>query len=303
MAKSFDDEQAPILFKTHEEILQRERFHANLQVEKGQLHRIVGGYDFDPDKKVICGLNSCNQPHQRGYVIATKAGDETICGNVCGERELGVEFEDMANRFVARVDIQNRQLTIRKLQETANARIEQATALKKEVDAVYTPLQEIRQAFRTDRDIDRVLTSLMRDGGTIRVRQKKTEIQRGLANEIGRANLQTIGIVRGIHALRDYALAANLIEKDVLGTISSVQQADVMELKAKALTELTSRINSLPAAITSVEKFISDARQFLTRETLYEIAKLKDMDGVREHKLAPILQKIAWRFYPFGPVS
>nr|WP_313657425.1 hypothetical protein [Achromobacter ruhlandii] len=301
MAKNLDD-QAPVLFKNHDEILQRERFHASLQVDKGQLDRIVGGYDFDPDKKLLCGLNGCNQPHQRGYVIATKAGDETICGNVCGQRELGVEFEDMANRFVARVDIQNRQLTIRKLQETAAARIEQANALKKEVDLVYGPLQEIRQAFRTDRDLDRVLTGLMRDGGTIRVRQKKTEIQRGLANEIGRENLETIGLVRGIHALRDYALAANLIDKDVLGTIKSVQQADVAEMKAKALTELTTQINGLPAAITSVEKFVSDAKLFLTRETLYEISKLKDMDGVREHKLTPILQKIAWRFYPPGPI-
>lgn len=287
-----------ILFKSHEEIIGRQNFLPQIQVADGDLDRIIGGYDFDREMQLRCGLNNCNQLHQRGYVIATKQGVETVCGNVCGARELGVDFTEMVARFTARVDEQNRQQSIQELQANASAYLEQCNALKRAVDAVYPALAEIRSAFRRDADINRAVELLMREGGRVRVHEELTEAQRQLAAETKqRANLQTIATVEGIDALRDYPRAANVLEHDLLATIKDVQKLDATSIKGRALNAMTAKITAFPASFTFLRQFLDDARTFLTTQNFMRLEKISKMGAVKEHKLVPILQKIAYRFY------
>ncbi|MDH1522552.1 hypothetical protein [Achromobacter mucicolens] len=286
-----------ILFKSYEEITGRESFQAQIQVANGDLDRIIGGYDFEREMQLRCGLNNCNQLHQRGYVIATKHGVETVCGNVCGARELGVDFTEMVARFTARVDEQKRRQTIQELQENAEASLAQCNALKRAVDAVYPALAEIRSELRRDTDINRSVELLIREGGRVRVVQQLTAAERELA--VGtkqRANLQTIATIEGIHALRDYPKAANVVD-ELLKTTKELQTLDATSVKGRKLSEYTAKINGFPASLAFLNQFLEDASAFLTPHNFGSMGKIAKMGAVKEHKLAPILQKIIHRFY------
>lgn len=287
-----------ILFKSHEEITGRANFLAQIQVATGDLDRIIGGYDFEREMQLRCGLNNCNQLHQRGYVIATKQGLETVCGNVCGARELGVDFTEMVARFTARVDEQKRRQTIQELQENAEASLAQCNDLKRAVDAVYPALAEIRSELRRDTDINRSVELLIREGGRVRVLQELTAAERELAaGTKQRANLQTIATIQGIHALRDYPKAANVVENDLLQTIKGLQKLDAASVKGRTLLEYTAKINGFPASFAFVNQFLEDAAAFLTPQNFGSLQKIARMGAVKEHKLAPILHKIIHRFY------
>ncbi len=287
-----------ILFKSHEEITGRENFQAQIQVANGDLDRIIGGYDFDREMQLRCGLNNCNQLHQRGYVISTKQGVETICGNVCGARELGVDFTEMVARFTARVDEQKRRQSIQELQQSAEVSLARCHALKRAVDSVYPALAEIRSALRRDTDINRATELLIREGGRVRVRQELTAAEQQLATDTKqRANLVTIATVQGINALRDYPKAANTIEHDLLATIQELQKLDAASVKGRALTAITTKINAFPSAFAFLDQFLEDAAAFLTPQNFGNLEHIAYMGSVKNHKLGPILHKVIYRFY------
>ncbi|WP_417219068.1 hypothetical protein [Achromobacter spanius] len=287
-----------ILFKSHEEIIGRENFQPQILVSNGDLDRIIGGYDFDPAMQLRCGLNNCNQLHQRGYVIATKQGVETVCGNVCGARELGVDFTEMAARFTTQVDEQKRQQSIHELQQNAHAYLEQCSAIKAKLDAVYPALSEIRSSLRRDAEINRAVDLVIREGGRIRVHEELSAAQRANAAATKqRANLQTIGTIQGVNALRDYPKAANVIENELLATIKEIQKLDPATTRGRVLNAIAAKINAFPAALVFLKGFLDDTQELLTSQNFEHFEKIARMGAVKAHKLTPILEKIAYHFY------
>lgn len=234
LERSFDgsfltESSGYLWFQNVAEIEQRPAYVAGLIAVKGDLSHLVGGYRFPADQEIHCGLNGCNQPHQKGYLIATKGGQETVCGNVCGSHHLGVDFDEMEARFSASVAQATKQQTVADLKEKATDWLGTVSTLERQLKSVYAPLQKIRQQFRQDRAADRLLSILLREGGTIKRQRELTKREREiLGNPKVRYTSEKVAQVRSVSVLDDYARMANVLAHDLRGNIEEVQRlADI----------------------------------------------------------------------------
>lgn len=92
-----NEEKELVRVETWEEITERPGFTDNLNPHEHKLSKIIGQYVFQ--NKISCGLSNCHTPHSRGYLVATKSGQETNIGKDCGKNYFGVDFVDMAAQF------------------------------------------------------------------------------------------------------------------------------------------------------------------------------------------------------------
>ncbi len=92
-----NEEKELVRVETWEEITERPGFTDNLNPHEHELSKIIGQYAFQ--NMISCGLSNCHTPHSRGYLVATKSGQETNIGKDCGKNYFGVDFVDMAARF------------------------------------------------------------------------------------------------------------------------------------------------------------------------------------------------------------
>jgi len=92
-----NEEKELVRVETWEEITERPGFTDNLDPNAHELSKIIGQYAFQ--NMIRCGLSNCHTPHSRGYLVATKLGQETNIGKDCGKNYFGVDFVDMAAQF------------------------------------------------------------------------------------------------------------------------------------------------------------------------------------------------------------
>ena len=79
-----------------EELLNRPKFKTSISGDV-ELDSVIGMYTAP--NKVICGLQSCKTPHNKGFVILTADGVETNIGQVCGKENFQLNFEKILNKI------------------------------------------------------------------------------------------------------------------------------------------------------------------------------------------------------------
>lgn len=79
-----------------EDVISMPGFRQKVDPKEIKLTAIRGVYQFE--EKVHCGL-TCNQPHNKGYIVQGESGVTTNVGNVCGKNHFGVDFTAMTSRF------------------------------------------------------------------------------------------------------------------------------------------------------------------------------------------------------------
>lgn len=80
-----------------DDILHRPGFNSDLDPTAHELEAIIGRYAFR--EYIPCGLSNCHTPHGKGYIAATKDGQETNIGKDCGKKYFGVDFEVLSAKF------------------------------------------------------------------------------------------------------------------------------------------------------------------------------------------------------------
>lgn len=94
-----------------QDILDRPDYLANVDPSAIQLESIVGSYVFS--EPVACGLSTCHQPHNRGYLVSTKGNVVTNIGNVCGKKHFSVDFQTLRNKFERDVRVKAQRESLR----------------------------------------------------------------------------------------------------------------------------------------------------------------------------------------------
>lgn len=285
-------------FRTVQEIEERPNFFAGLEIADGDLSHIIGAYRVPAVPRFRCGLNGCNQPHQKGFLIANKAGRETVCGNVCGRRRLGADFVELEARFDATVAQAQHQQKLSDLRSTATDSLKLIYQLENELKLVYGPIREIRQQFRQEKTADPLILNLIREGGTVKRSRELSQRERDVSgNPHAKAVLETIGQVRGVQALESYARIANVLDVELRGTVEAVMRIDdVTEVQGRKLTTLSSAIQRMPTKIAEIRAFLSIAAEFLEPANFEELVKIAQMDRANERRLRPIFEAIRSNF-------
>src|SRR5690606_7653159 len=95
MTAALDDFSLLVDLKGPSDLIDRPAYNPSLVATDSKLAEVLAPYHFDAPYP--CGLASCRQPHQHGYLVVTVDGIETNVGQDCGKRIFGDEFETKAN--------------------------------------------------------------------------------------------------------------------------------------------------------------------------------------------------------------
>ncbi len=95
MAASLDDFSLLVDLKEPSDLASRPAYRSPLDATDSKLAEVLAPYDFA--EPYPCGLSSCRQPHQHGFLVVTVDGVETNVGKDCGRRIFGEDFVIKAN--------------------------------------------------------------------------------------------------------------------------------------------------------------------------------------------------------------
>lgn len=82
------------------DLTRRPAYRSPLDATDSKLAEVLAPYDFA--EPYPCGLASCRQPHQHGFLVITVDKVETNVGKDCGRRIFGEDFAIKANLQAAR---------------------------------------------------------------------------------------------------------------------------------------------------------------------------------------------------------
>jgi hypothetical protein len=270
--------RTPIRFKTREEFTSRPNYVDSLVCAPDDLDYFVGKYEFTEPVKFECHLNGCKRPHWHGFVIATKDGRETHCGRDCGKREFGVPWENLEADFIReeKADIQ-RQLVTSTLVERA-VRLREALEIQAELSIACAAVKNIVDEINKDPAIARALNNAIASGGRI---LSKAKVDRAVASASGqksaRANLVSIGSIRGGRCVADYSQAGKSFQWKVVSFLEKLDDASVRLLEAKELEAVAKKLQESRETDRLMREFLEQANLFVSRENLDEILKLQQV--------------------------
>jgi hypothetical protein len=263
-------------------------FVANIDPKTVKLKEIIGSYTFDA--LIPCGLSTCHQPHGNGFLVAAADGRVTNIGRICGKRHFSVEFTQMSRVFLAVVrEQQNREFlgqlrnrlpniiaevsTIKTEQHGAawiNVRVNQLTGKS---TALPTPIfNAVRQAVRHGDGtlvIERVATKQEREERSAAVDVKGLEHLRRNAPFVIE---DRVGQLDGFAALAP-GNGLREILGDVEPFLTALLGADVENLPAKQLRELSKVGGELDANLERLRNVVAAGRRLLTRRNIGQLAR------------------------------
>lgn len=106
MSASLDDFSLLVDLKGPADLTCRPAYRSPLDATDSKLAEVLAPYDFA--EPYPCGLASCRQPHQHGFLVVTVDKVETNVGKDCGRRIFGKDFTIKANIQVARASRKRR---------------------------------------------------------------------------------------------------------------------------------------------------------------------------------------------------
>ncbi|WJJ93765.1 hypothetical protein [Neopusillimonas aromaticivorans] len=95
MTAAVDDFSLLVDLKGPADLIDGPAYNPSLVATDSKLAEVLAPYHFD--EPYPCGLASCRQPHQHGYLVITVDGTETNVGQHCGKTIFGDDFEIKAN--------------------------------------------------------------------------------------------------------------------------------------------------------------------------------------------------------------
>lgn len=280
----------PIAFASHEDITSRPQWRASLDPRQHRLARILGDYHFPKSLEWSCGLSTCRQVHQKGFVVQTEDGLETHIGKDCGVNHFQlVSWEAERARFRrAKSDAELRQY----LEAALAERYTLEAQMRDQVQALGTLLPELRQVLeRISRDpaVQRAFDEVVRAGGAIR---KSKTLSLDEANARGlppgrRTYFETVAQLDGVGAVRPEAIpgagrrpgppATRVLFtlRDLLNTTwPRLTRERLAEADAKDREAIAAELRKARELMARAGQSVEEARSFLAPANLHKISLL-----------------------------
>ena len=278
MTNSSEDgaRRVPIHFSSKEEFESRPGYVPSLRCDRTDLDYIVGKYGFSTDKKLQCGLNGCNAWHQHGFVIATKSGIETHCGQDCGRREFHVAWDDLHAEFQRQEKALARRNLVGTLLQERNQILDDATTLGVELAAACSKIRSIYDELRKEPLLARQFDiALQSDGRVLAAVESDSSIGAAHGQRGKNANIAAVGRIQGILAAQKYHTIGRTLEWGVIRPLREISEQSVDLLSDDRVAEKAKAVQSIRQDLAIVVEFVSASRQFLASSNVIEIMKLK----------------------------
>jgi hypothetical protein len=270
--------RAPIHFSSREEFEARPNYVAALRCASGDLDHIVGKYGFSSQKKLQCGLNGCNKWHWHGFVIATKSGPETHCGQDCGKREFGVSWDELHADFQRQERVVARTKLVSDLLRDRNELLRVAQDMQGQLLEGCSKVGAVFEELKKEPLLVRQLKSVLTDGGRI-LAEVKVDADIGAApgQRGSNANVTTIGRIQGRVAAEKYESIGRRFEFGVIHLLLDLNEESIEALTDEQIAQMAINVQSIRIETTLAAEFIDAARQFLSPKNFIEIEKLKEV--------------------------
>jgi hypothetical protein len=279
----------PIAFKTKNEFQERPNYQANLSCDATELDYIVGKYHFGKEHEFQCGLNHCNQWHQIGFVIATKSGTETHCGQKCGANSFGVTWDEVEADFKKQEEAMNRLASLQSIQDEANTTLKRCAELSTKCEPLAIKIQRISQEISTESAFKRALDETIKLGGQIFGKAEQSEFMSDGANET-----VVIATIDGGEAVSTSASIMRTLKYQVQRPLNELLSKDLQALTDKEIKTELATLKNYTATLTHAEAYIGQATRFTAANNLKKIELLIDQlpKNSRNHRVRRIATKI-----------
>lgn len=276
----------PIAFKTKNEFQERPNYQANLSCEATELDYIVGKYHFGKAHEFQCGLNYCNQWHQIGFVIATKSGAETHCGQKCGANAFGVTWDEVEAEFKKQEETMNRLASLQNIQETANATLKLCAELSSKCEPLASKIQKISQEISNEPAYKRALDESIKIGGKIYGKVERSEFM-----SEGADKTEVKATIDGGEAMSTSVSIMRTLKYQVERPLNEVLGKDLQTLSDKEIKNELATLKNYTATLLQAETFINQATRFTATSNLKKIGLL--IDQLSKHSRTDRVHRIA----------
>ncbi|NHV25855.1 hypothetical protein [Burkholderia sp. D-99] len=267
----------PIHFSSRDEFEVRPNYVAALRCVHDDLDYIVGKYGFSKDKQLQCGLNGCNHWHQHGFIVATKSGLETHCGQDCGQREFGVVWDELTAEFERQTKAETRRKLIEDMLKDRDELLSHAREMQTRLSGACRQIRVVLDEVAKESAFSSALDRVLMDGGRIMVAVK---IDKGIGAAPGQrganANIATIGVVRGVDAVAKCQTVGSSFEWQVVRPLLSLTADSVEAMSDKEIATSVIKMRDFRTELQAANAFLASAAQFLSIDNLTAFERLKE---------------------------
>lgn len=286
MSASLDDFSLLVDLKGPADLTCRPAYRSPLDATDSKLAEVLAPYDFA--EPYPCGLASCRQPHQHGFLVVTVDKVETNVGKVCGRRIFGKDFTIKANRQADRAR-RKRQL------DTLQGVLERKEELLGRISELYDRKTGTRWANAELRELrerslflcaSKKLYAMATRGETevIDVREAtKEEKEQHRAFNPGAKPLryvnEPVGHLQGLKFLVTNPHDAATALKDKLYELTNI---DMKALPTRKLREWVDWASGIEREFDDIEDTLANALRFFSAENiglLHALAAIEERSG------------------------
>lgn len=287
-----NEEKELVRVESWDEIIGRPGFTNNLDPNEHELSKIIGQYAFSD--KIACGLSNCHTPHARGYLVATKSGQETNIGKDCGKSYFGVDFVDLATQFDR--DMRDKEArerlwsfsfkldeikaTIRDLREGENGADRLYRRTRPLVEpGKQVPLSVIRRIANMLKTGDSSL-SIDREATKHEVEMEEARLGRKLTKPLFVS--EKISDIRAIEALDQANDLRQILIIDLEENIKAFEPMDIDSMTSKQLLEWSKWVGTVEQRLDTARHSLELARALLKRSNLSSFMQIIENTDERE---------------------
>lgn len=283
MAASLDDFSLLVDLKGPSDLTRRPAYRSPLDATDSKLAEVLTPYDFA--EPYPCGLASCRQPHQHGYLVVTVDEVETNVGKDCGRRIFGKDFTIKANLQVARASRKRKLDTLQGVldrKEELLSRISELYDRKTGTRWANAELRSLKERPLLHFPANKLYAMASRgETAVIDVREatKEEKAQHRAFNPSAkplRYVNEPVGHLQGLKFLVANPHDSATTLKDKLYELASI---DVKALSPKKLQEWVEWANRIEREFDDIEDALANALRFFAEDNvrlLYALAEIED---------------------------
>ena len=269
------------------EITELNGFRVKIDHKDHTLNEIIGRYIFA--EKTHCGLKSCNQPHNKGYIVSTKDGLITNLGKDCGRRYFDVDFDKMAKTFDTAVTEHNNRNTINDFIFNIEHRKSEIFNLRnKHLGADWLNRAKkilTKQSQQFPYSVTEIIRSMIKSRSSQIMQSRlanKSEIERLIASGEKVQSPQyideQIGTFEGITALFQENDIRDILIGDLQQNINNIEGLDVPSLSQTELKRWAKWCSSYQGVFERAENIVSTGKVLLDIKNIGQFAPLIEDD-------------------------
>ena len=266
-------DQTPIQFQAPEEFQTRSNYVSTLSCDEADLKVIVGKYGFSEKQKLQCGLNGCNSWHWHGFVIATKFGKETHCGQDCGKRVFDVSWDDLHAEFKKKEDERDRAAALQRIKDDGTLTLNRCNGLIAQCKPLAEKIQAIIGEIAREPALKRVFDSTLKNNGRIMGEVKQSGF---MADEgkSGKRDLILLATIDGASAVENVGDVVKTLVFKVQHPITELMKQDFSALTAQAIQKHLNELREMSFSLVRAETFVTNAQRFLQSTNLQKTSHL-----------------------------